>query len=116
MNNETPKTPPIEEMIKQVLLSKREIPDWTQNLAVDTHLALTGQYPKSPLEKKPFYKDLWCFDGMTPEEIQKLSKEEISSLLIGLETEDQDRIVQRLPKDRENEFWKLVCGEDEMFN
>lgn len=99
---------PIEQAIKNVLLEKRKVPPWLENIFVNVSLELTGDYPKDPIEGKAVYKTLWYFSKMTPEQISELDKSKLGSALAILETEDQDDLVRRLPTNLEKDFWDFV--------
>ena len=108
MSEQQPKLTPINEILKSVLLGERQIAPWIEQLHADLSLELTGDYPREPLEKRSTYQELWPFSKMSIEDISKLSTAELAEKLAMLETEDQDMLVGKIPRELEDAFWKLI--------
>lgn len=108
MNEQPPKSIPIDEILKGILLSGRQIPPWAEQLYADLSLELTGDYPERSLENRFTYQELWPFSEMSGEDIGTLTPAELAKKIAQLETEDQDKLLEKIPKGLEDAFWKFI--------
>jgi len=106
MKDIQPETPPIDVVLKSLLLDKSNS---TGDLLNDVSFITTGKEITQPLPKKHFvYQNFSRLMNLTPKQINDLSSKELAEKLYLLEQEELDFLASKLPENSLEDFCNFV--------